>query len=254
MNLYSMFYGNGGRRESDRDAHPHGLRLFLSVIKWHWGRLIGLNVLFIVSCLPIVTIPCAMTAMSEVLGRLVQRRVCYPLHDYRVAFTREWKRSGLCGLAVFAVFALAVTGVWFYMRSGQPFGVVLAGLCTAAAALSVMAMTYVFPLIAFTDLPVRDVLRNAVLLTQVRFGQSLAALVAIAAVLMISYVGLPYTVLVMPLFGCSLIGLIGVFSAWGGISRYVIVGKRGTTADADGDAGDGAGDAGAAVNGTAGVR
>ncbi|KFI52504.1 YesL family protein [Bifidobacterium biavatii] len=234
MNLYSMFYGNGGGRESERDAHPHGLRLFFSVIKWHWGRLIGLNVLFILSCLPIVTIPCAMTAMSEVLGRLVQRRVCYPAHDYRAAFAREWKRSSLSGLAVFAVLALAVVGASFYLRSGSSAGIALAGLCVAIAAFAIMAMTYVFPLVAFTDLPVRDVLKNAVLLTQMRLGQSLGALVAIVAILVVSYVGLPYTVLVMPVFGCSLIGLIGVFSAWGGIGRYVIVDDAADVRGADG--------------------
>ncbi|MBW3080483.1 YesL family protein [Bifidobacterium saguinibicoloris] len=222
MSLYSMLY-NGGAHESDRQANPKGIALFFAVIRWHWGRLIGLNLMFILSCLPVVTIPCAMTAMSAVAGRLVQRRVCYPVHDYWRAFTREWKRSSLCGLALFGVLALALFGVLFYPRSGMPAGMALGGVCLVVAVFDVMTMMMAFPMVAFTDLPVRRVLRNAALVTQMRLGWMLLAFAASAVVLVATYAFLPYTVVVMPLFGFSLIALIGVFAAWDGMKRFVVV-------------------------------
>lgn len=222
MSLYSLFY-NGQGHESERQANPKGIGLFFAVIKWHWGRLIGVNLMFILSCLPIVTIPCAMSAMSAVLGRMVQRRICYPVHDYWREFAREWKRSTACGFAVFALLAVSLFGVLFYPRSGMPGSMALAGVCLVIAVLTIMAMLYVFPLVAFTELPVGQVLKNALLLTQMRFGQTLLAVAAIVAVLMLTYVGMPFTVLVMPVFGFSLIGLIGTFAAWGGLKRHVIV-------------------------------
>lgn len=222
MSLYSLFY-NGRSHESEREANPQGIHLFFAVIKWHWGRLIGLNVMFILSCVPIVTIPCAMTAMSAVLGRMVQRRVCYPFHDYWREFTHEWKRSTACGAAVFGVLAAALFGMLFYPRSGMPGGYALAGLCLAVALVDVMVMMVVFPLVAFTDLPVSAVLRNALLLTQMRLGRMAAALAALAGLTAVTYLGMPFTALVPPLIGCSLAGLIGVFAAWDGMKRHVIV-------------------------------
>ena len=244
MNLFGFFYGGGGH-ESDRQAHPEGLRLFFSVIKWHWGRLIGLNLVFLLTCIPVVTIPCAMTAMSKVTGLFLQRRICYPMHDYFKAFAAEWKRSTLAGWAALIVAALGVVAAWFYTHVGMTGGVVLAGICLIFSLVAVAAMVYLFPMIAFTDLKVRDLLRNAVLLSQMKLPQTLAVLALSVVIVASSYLFLPWTVWVMPLFGFSLIALMGTYVAWNAMKQHVIRDDNPSSASlsyADGLDGEDAGD------------
>lgn len=250
MNLFGMFYGSGEGHESDRAAHPEGIRLFFSVIKWHWGRLIALNLVFLLTCIPIVTIPCAMTAMSKVMGLFLQRRICYPMHDYFKAFGAEWKRSTLAGWATLLVVAAGVVGAWFYARVGIPGGVALAGVCLLFALVAIGAMVYLFPMIAFTDLRVRDLLRNAVLLALGNLPRTVAALALSALVLAVSYLFQPWTVWVMPLVGCSMIALMGVYVAWNAMKQHVIRDDDSSSASrsyADSLASDADGNGGASV-------
>ncbi|OZG63410.1 hypothetical protein BLEM_0113 [Bifidobacterium lemurum] len=223
LNLYGLFYG-GSSHESDRQRDPKGVALLLCVVKWHWSRLVGLNLLFLLTCVPVVTIPCAMASMSRVAGLLVRRKVCYPVHDYLTTFRTEWKRSTLAGWAMLLVLAAALLGVWFYPRvhPGTP-GMMAAGLLLVVAVLDACAMMYLFPMVAFTDLPVGKLLANSVLLLSVRLPQSLLALAATLALIALSWAGQLATVWVMPLIGFSLIGLIGVHTAWPALRRHVIV-------------------------------
>lgn len=222
MSIYGFLYG-GSSHESDKQRNPKGFGLLTAMIKWHWGKLIGLNLLFIVSCLPVVTIPCAMTAMSRVLGLFLQRRICYPVHDYWKAFKGEWKRSLSAGWILIGVMVLSVLGMWFYPRAiGGAAGTAAGGACLVVGVLALSATIYLFPMIAFTDLKPLQLFKNALLLVLVRLPQTVLALSAVVAVLVVTYVGMPVTVLVMPVFGFSLIGLIGVFSGWGALKQYVI--------------------------------
>lgn len=222
MNLFGMFYGNGEGHESSRQAHPEGIRLHFSVIKWHWGRLIALNLIFIVSCIPVVTIPCAMTAMSKVTGLFLQRRICYPTHDYLKAFGAEWKRSTLAGWTLWLIVLLGAFGAWLYPKLNIPGGVALAGVCIMFVLFAFAAMIYVFPMIAFTDLRVRDLLKNGILLAVMKLPQTVAALLVAVAIIAFSYLLLPWTVWVMPVLGFSLIALTGTYVAWNAMKRYVI--------------------------------
>lgn len=221
MNLYSFFYGRSKGPEKAGKNDPKGPLLFLSMFKWHFGRLVGLNLLFVVTCLPVVTIPCAMTAMSKVLGLMLNRRICYPVYHYRHAFTDEWKRSSLVGWLFLLAVVASLLGVWFYPRSGLSFGSILGGLCLFLAAVLLLGTVYLFPMIAFTDLGVRQLINNSLFLVFLCLPYSVLVLLLDAAFLILLYVGLPYTSPVIPILGFSFLGLIGNQAAWQALHRYV---------------------------------
>ena len=178
--------------------------------------------LFLLTCIPIVTIPCAMTAMSRVLGLSIQRKVCFPLSDYLHTFAGEWRRSSLVGLALFASLACALTGVWFYQGAAFAGATPLSGICLVIAFLILGIMVYAFPCIAFTDLSAREVLRNSLLLVVMRLPQTGCMLLLVIAFTAGVYLLMPYSVVIPLVFGCSFVGMCCVWVAWKGLQRYVI--------------------------------
>lgn len=222
MNLYGFFYGDKKRPRKAGDNNPKGPKLFLSMFRWHFGRLVGINLLFILACLPIITIPCAMTAMSKVLGLMLNRKICYPFYHFRRAFVDEWKRSSLTGwLFILGVLA-ACLGVWFYPRSGVPYGYLLGGLCLVIGIILVMGSIYLFPMIAFTNLTFRQLINNSLLLVFLCLPYSVLAVILDLCFGVCLYFGLPYTSPILPLLGFSLVGLIGNQVAWHAMHKYVI--------------------------------
>ena len=223
LNLYGLFYG-GEKHESEEQRNPQGLSLYFSVIKWHWSKLIGLNLLFLLTCIPVVTIPTAMTAMSRVLGLMIRRRICYPLHDYLRVFKEDWKRATLAGGAAWLLVIVAAFGIYFYPRVHQgALGMGAAGVLIIAVVIVLMMMVYLFPMITFTELGVAKLLKNSLTLTLIRLPQTIVVLLVAVALVAISWAGQLFTVWVMPLFGFSLIALTGVYVGWNGIKQYVIV-------------------------------
>jgi uncharacterized membrane protein YesL len=212
---------NQSHQESDEQSHPEGLHLFFSLIRWHWLRLIGINLMFLVSCLPIVTIPCALTALSRVLGLLIQRRICYPVHDYWKAFRSEWKRSSLVGLLFFTVIITCILGIKFYLASENIPSVLCAGILMVAIIVIVAGSMYSFPMIAFSTLRVKEILKNSLLLSAIVLPKTIISLSLILTFCLVVSLYLPVMVLCFTFFGFSLIGLIDVFSSWKALQRYV---------------------------------
>ena len=197
-------------------------REFWSAIGAHWSRFIGVNVLFLVTCIPIVTIPCALTAMSRVLGLSIQRKVCYPFTDYVHAFKTDWKRSSLVGLVTFTVLACSLIGAWFYGGASFFGSAFLSCLCLVIAVLVLAVMMYAFPGIAFTDLSVREILLNSLLLVMARLPQTALTVLLMVAFVAAQHLLMPYSAVVPLVFGCSFVGLCCVRLALDGLQRYVI--------------------------------
>ncbi|OZG67503.1 DUF624 domain-containing protein [Bifidobacterium eulemuris] len=186
-----------------------GIRLFGHLVCAYPWALVKLNVLFVVSCVPIITIPVALAAMADVLGMVAGRRMVFVWRDYWCAWKRLWRRAYAVGTSYCAAMLLAMIGVRFYLNSGLTAGVILAGVCGVLAIWGFVAGAYLFAMIANTALRPAQVWRNAVLLVIARFQSSLLVMVFDSVILMVVFLLMPWTVAVFPLFGLSLIGIAG---------------------------------------------
>lgn len=92
-----------------------GFARFLELVSSQCGSLLKANLLFLLGCIPIVTIPLSLYAMNCVVLRIVQDRPVRCLRDYWEAFRREWKRGYLAFLLTALPLGLAGCGAWFYL-------------------------------------------------------------------------------------------------------------------------------------------
>lgn len=120
-----------------------------------------LNLVFLISCLPVITIGTALASLFAVTLREARGEYGYLVRTY----VREFRRNLKSGTAAFA--ALSVIGAlllfnlvfWFSLET--LFGSVLGGLMLAALLIWFGVFTYTFPLIARFENSLRQTLINA---------------------------------------------------------------------------------------------
>lgn len=190
----------------------HGPAWYLSIFFREFWGLVKLNVIFVLTCLPVVTLGAALSSFGHVLCLMVADTPVDPGHAYFAAFRVRFVQKlgwGLAALAAVAVLGVALV-VYGSAMSAQP---VLA-VPTALALLGLLAVwgvgLHLFPLLA-EDAPPERPLRQAA-------AQALAALPQTCLAMGIGLILLLPQVLFFPVFvpvtlliGLSLPALVCAF-------------------------------------------
>lgn len=222
MKLFDLMY-NRTRREDGPVPLKTGILRFFQIIWVEFWNLILLNMLYVVFCLPVVTIPAATAAFTAELCDMIRDRPRMLVHRFWSVFKREFGPAsllGLVGLLCAGLLLGLLTAVLFFLPPLFTYLVLPAAVILLF--LFCMAWIYVYPLLVLTQLPLRHILRNAVSLSLV-CARHAAAAAALCGLLL--YYALLYFPVSLPflLFGTlSLLGLICSFAAWAGIRDHVV--------------------------------
>lgn len=175
---------------------------FLELAGKQCAGLLVVNVLFLLGCIPVVTIPLSLFAMNRVIRRMVLDQPVRCFRDYWDSFRRDWRQAYPACLLTAPLLGLAGCGAWFYLGCAAsnllfllPFLV-----CSTIFLVTLLASGYLYGLLD-SGKGVREAVRLAVLL-----GIAKPLRAALAA---LSFIGLPVlAVLFFPLSGLYLL-LIG---------------------------------------------
>lgn len=140
-----------------------------------------LNLLFIATSLPVVTLGASLTALNFTAMRIATGECNSVTNDYFRSFRRNFRQATVIGL-VLALLA-GVLAAWFVVVTNLAFGTLVEVLLLAAwyvlAFTFVTTALFVFPYFASFDGRTREVFRNARLLSWKHPATALAALVVI---------------------------------------------------------------------------
>ena len=139
-----------------------------------------LNILFLVTSLPVVTVGAAWTALSYVTLKMVRDEEGAIVRSYFRAFRQNFRQATVLWLGVLAIGAVLVLD--FRVLGGAEAawaGFLRLALGLLAAAL-VMILQYLFPVLARFDASLKDTLKNAALLALAHLPKT--ALMTAAAV------------------------------------------------------------------------
>lgn len=147
------------------------------------------------SCVPIITIPAALTAMHRITSVMVRDENHFLWPDYWKAFRRDFWKSLGGGAAIAAVMALFVLSTVFYynlMQVNKVF-VLLAGFAACVVLLTLCVSFYFFPMLAMVDLPLGALLKNSMALVFGNIGKTLLALLLFVLLIGLGVGLLPYS-------------------------------------------------------------
>ena len=221
VGFLNNLYNREPKTEIKKDEAPkQGIALFFDVLRREFWGICKLNLVFILFCIPVVTIPTALTAMSRVVMLMIMDKPVYPFGDFFAEFKAEWKRATVAGLVYFPLLALAVYGLYFYANVVDNY--ILYTLSIVACVSVLIIGFYLFPMLAMLDLKIKEIFKNAVLLTFVRMPQNILTLIIVAALTLLVVMFLPPTIVVVLLIFFALIGYITTFCAYTGLKKHVI--------------------------------
>lgn len=218
MSLFPSPAGDYNRK------HPRkGVFLLLEIFAQNFFHITGVNALFLICSIPIVTMPGAYAAMTRVNGFYVQEQACSHWTEFFRVFREEWKRSLPVGLVLLlAPFALALVCFELMTNMWNAAHYLLLTAALVSTAMLLMIRYYFFPLLTWTHLSVGEALRNAFLLSIVQLWPNLLMLafhaVLFCAVVYYFPMSTPY--LALCVFGS--VNLAATFTAWKGIQKFIL--------------------------------
>jgi len=197
-----------------------GMELFFYVF-WHqFWEICKLNMIFILFCIPVVTIPTALTAMHRITMYMFMDKTFYTFSDFFETFKAEWKRSSIAGSIYFSLLAVSVFGMYFYSLVINNF--VLYSIAMLICALILIAGFYLFPMLAVLDMSLKDIFKNSILLIFIRMPYNILTLLATAMLTLLIWMFLPFSMIGLICFVFAMNGLIISFCAYGSLKKYVI--------------------------------
>lgn len=125
------------------------------------GNLVILNLLFLFSCLPVITIGASLTALYTVTLKMAVNKEAYVVKSYFKAWKENWKQSTLIWLALLGILAVLILDANLCLKLQGSFVTVLAILIRIFLLMWIMVFSYVFAVQAQFSNTIRGTFKNA---------------------------------------------------------------------------------------------
>ena len=147
--------------------------------------LMWLNILFVISCIPVITVGPAITAMFYITLKMVRNEESYITKGYFKSFKQNFIQGTVIWLI--AILAGGLLLLDYFIISGR-MGVKV-GNPTIISVMQVLLITFVFPLLSKFDNSIKNTIKNAFIMSIRHFPVTLGSIaIGIITALLIIYV------------------------------------------------------------------
>ncbi|MDO4338666.1 MAG: DUF624 domain-containing protein [Eubacteriales bacterium] len=123
---------------------------------------IGLNVLFLITCLPVVTIGPALTALYTVTLQEARKEHGYIFSTYLKAFKRNFPQSAAAFLLQMVLMLVFLFNAFFWGNQGTVTGNIILFVITVLLVILALSFLYTFPLLARFENTLKQTLQNSI--------------------------------------------------------------------------------------------
>ncbi len=212
-----------GDNDTEKEPPREGMKRALFLLINFPGRLIVLNFIFIISCIPIFTVPAAVSGMQRYLIRMFRDGYGFTVGDY----FREFRQSLFRRIPAFIPsIVIAFYGYYLMSLSGNfSDGVIEAwvfGTGFAVLAVGGLLFTWLGVLSAMFDIPNNALLKNALILliTEWKVNGKLFAFYAVYLFVMGSF--FPYSMFIIAALGFSFPSLVSCAFINSSVQRRIL--------------------------------
>jgi uncharacterized membrane protein YesL len=212
------------------DSQKRGrVRNFFQIYFRKFWKLALLNLLYILFCIPIITIGPATAGIVKVLKNFSQETHSYVFSDFWSSFKKNFKQSFIVGIAEILIVLCILSGFIVYpslaVQSGNIIWYIFFIIVASIFILLFIMKFYIYLMIVTTNIKLTDIIKNSFVLTFMEFKRNLSTAVIVivtliaTTVLVIFYNNLlPFT-----LFGpLTTLWLLICYNCYPVIKKYVI--------------------------------
>jgi len=188
-----------------------GFALLADVVARNWWELVQLNLLVLLCCLPLVTIPAALVAAARICVLMLEDRPTYLGRDFFEAFRqRLWKATAV-GLVATVAIGLSGYAAFIFLQASKASIFLALPLTISAVTTVFLAITaaYALVLLALRDQPLGLLLKRALLGALAKPLPALAALGFVAVLWVLHVLFYPVSIL-MPVLVNFSFGMLAV--------------------------------------------
>lgn len=127
--------------------------------------LMWLNVLAIITSLPVFTIGASITAMETVFMRMLHKEEVFVTREYFKAFKDNFKQATVIWMIMLPIIFVIGFDQIYFLTDNSEFGIFLKAASIVLGVVFLGVFLYIFPLQARYKNPVKVTFRNAVILT-----------------------------------------------------------------------------------------
>ena len=170
--------------------------------------LVVLNVIFLISCIPIVTIGAAFCALYYTCVKVVRRDCGKLFQEYKRSFCMNFKTATISWLILLVAAGILGGGIYYLLISGSGNSMaVFIGGCMALMLFLIAVALYVFPVLSRFQAGSRDLMKSAAVMSVKHSGNTLFMLVVTLGFMTIVVLGWKFFPLIL-LLGPSIYMLI----------------------------------------------
>ena len=188
-------------------------------------EMVKLNLIFVVCCFPVISIPSAIGAMTKISTQLQKGDSIYVVGDFLHYFRIDFIKNTLSGLVLIAATLVFGYVFWFYQSAETQNGTLMALLLVMTflpLLLCYCASCYLWVLNAVTNLSLLERVKNAVLLTVICLKESAIFLLVGILIVVVAYFGMPYTMPFLLVFGAAFWNYVCTYYANVAIKTYIL--------------------------------
>ena len=217
-------YENAGAGISKNESEKRGIFKFFEIFGRKFWKLVQLNLIFLLFCIPIVTIGPAIASMTKIVRNYSQERPIFLWHEFIKTFKTNFKQSFVMGIIDILFTVCAFFAIPFYNSFAQqnsmfyiPFVITISMIF-----IFIMMHFYIYLMIVSTNLSLIKILKNSFILVCLGLKKSLLTLFILFVEVALLFFFLPYSSFVMPFLPFSFFALVVAFNCFPVIRKYVI--------------------------------
>lgn len=161
-----------------------------------------LSILYLIFCVPVVTIGPATTALYYTAIKVLRRERGYVWSEFWGCFKREFKYGAILGIGFTLVYVLLFFNLKYVGSNESSYGGYLYGIYLAMLIIVTMVLCYTFPVLSRLALKPRKILRLALYMAVRHLPLTIVHLAILAVAVVGVYfgfiLGIPIVLLVIP--------------------------------------------------------
>lgn len=225
MNLFPNYNREGkGVTKAEVSAETPLKRFFAEFVHRFW-QLILLNLIYLLACIPIITIGPATAAMNYVCRNFSQAKPVFFFSDFIEKCKEHFKQGVIVWLIQLVCGALLIGSYFNWTDAGLDvsgsFRTVAMVVLFVFAYLLVFASFYIYPMMVSFDLSVKQLIRNSIILAMSQLWRNVVMLLVLAVLVILTFLLWPLS-LPIPLFlAFAVMGFVSNSLVFPVLKRYV---------------------------------